>query len=238
MNIAIIFAGGSGIRMNNSSRPKQFLELYKKPIIIYTIEHFERHADIDEIVVVCLEPWIDYLKEQLEAFKITKVRAIVPGGSTGQDSIWKGIETAHKLYPGDSTLLIHDGVRPLIDKSTISANIETAHKKGNCITCVKAIETFIVKDNEGHITIPDRDKSLLARAPQTFILSDIYEAHCKAREENRHDFIDSCTLMEHYGHTLNMIIGPIENIKVTTPTDYFMFKAIIKARENEEIFGL
>lgn len=237
MNIAIIFAGGSGVRMRSASKPKQFLELNGKPIIIYTLEHFDRHEDIDAIVVVCIESWIDYLKDLTDTFKIKKVVSIVPGGQTGQQSIRNGIFEAERLFPHDSLVLIHDGVRPLIDRDTISENIREASQKGNCITCIKSIETLVVEKEDGSKDIPTRDRSFLARAPQTFVLKDIAEAHRRAIADNRHDFIDSCTLMDHYGHRLHSIIGPMENIKITTPMDYFVFKAIVQARENEQIFG-
>lgn len=236
-NIAVIFAGGSGKRMNTVSKPKQFLELRGKPIIIYTLELFDSHPDIDGIVVVCLESWIPYLQKQLRKFEINKVVDVVPGGETGQDSIFNGLNCAHNHFPDDSIVLIHDGVRPLITAQTISDNIETVKKLGNCITCIPATETFVVKQEGGGLTIPTRANSLIARAPQSFYLKDIYAEHLKAREENKHDFIDSCTMMSHYGHKLSTIIGPMENIKITTPTDFFILRAMVEVHENQQIFG-
>lgn len=237
MNIAMIFAGGSGKRMNTVSKPKQFLELRGKPIIIYTLELFDLHEEIDGIVVVCLEAWIPYLKKMLKKFEITKVVEVVPGGATGQDSIYNGLECVARHYPEDSTVLIHDGVRPLIVPQTITDNIQTVREHGNCITCVPATETFMVKQSDGSFVVPSRPDSLIARAPQSFILKDILTAHRKAQESNKHDFIDSCTMMRYYGHTLTTIIGPMENIKITTPTDYFVFRAMVEVHENQQIFG-
>lgn len=236
-NIAVIFAGGSGKRMNTVSRPKQFLELRGKPIIIYTLELFDTHPMVDGIIVVCIESWIPFLQKQLRKFEINKVVEIVPGGATGQDSIYNGIEAAMRHFESDSIAMIHDGVRPLITEQTISDNIETVKEKGNCITCVAATETFVVKQDDGSLNIPSRSNSLIARAPQSFILKDIYDAHCRAREEGRHDFIDSCTMMSHYGYSMNTIIGPTENIKITTPTDFFIFRAMVDVHENQQIFG-
>lgn len=236
-NIALIFAGGSGKRMNTVSKPKQFLELRGKPIIIYTLELFDLHEEIDGIVVVCLEAWIPYLKKMLKKFEITKVVDIVPGGATGQDSIYKGLECASSHYPEESIVLIHDGVRPLILPQTITDNIKTVRSSGNCITCVPATETFIVKQEDGTYLVPTRDDSLIARAPQSFILKDILNAHRKAQQTNKHDFIDSCTMMRYYGYTLNTVIGPMENIKITTPTDFFVFRAMVEVHENQQIFG-
>lgn len=237
-NIAVIFAGGVGKRMNNTSRPKQFLELNGKPVIIYTLEIFENHPDIDAIVVSCVEGWIPFLKRSIEHFGITKVKGIVPGGATGQASIYNGLCEAERIdTDGDAIVLIHDGVRPLINEQTITDNIAKARDCGNCVTCVKATETFIVTRADGSNTIPQRADSLIARAPQCFRLTDILSAHRKAIAEGREDFIDSCTMMHHYGHHINMVIGPSENIKITTPSDFFMFRAIIQAQENRQIFG-
>lgn len=239
-NIAVIFAGGSGKRMNTVSRPKQFLELNGKPVIIYTLELFDNHTQIDAICVVCVESWIPFLKKQLKKFEITKVVEIVPGGETGQDSIYNGLCAAErwiKTDDGDANVLIHDGVRPLITEKTITDNIATCSEKGNCITCIPATETFVVQQGNGRLNIPERKDSLIARAPQTFKLVDIIDAHRKAIAEKKHDFIDSCTMMSHYGYEMNTIIGPMENIKITTPTDFFIFRAMLQVHENQQIFG-
>lgn len=147
--------------MHTKSRPKQFLELNGKPIIVYTLELFDNHPDIDGIVVACLESWIPFLKKMLRKFEINKVVDIVPGGNSGQESIYNGLCAAEKFARensnGDDIVLIHDGVRPLITEETISDNIKCAHEKGNCITCVPATETFVVRQSDGSLEIPDRN---------------------------------------------------------------------------------
>jgi 2-C-methyl-D-erythritol 4-phosphate cytidylyltransferase len=239
MNIAVIFAGGSGLRMHTKSRPKQFLDLNGKPIIIYTLELFDNHPQIDAIVVSCIESWIPFLEKMLRKFEITKVVKIVPGGDTGQDSIYNGLRAAEDIADGkDVTVLIHDGVRPLINEDTITDNINKVNECGSCITCVPATETFIVKQPDDTLEIPSRANSLIARAPQSFHLSDIIGAHRRALTEDRHDFIDSCTMMSYYGYKLGTIIGPMENIKITTPTDFFVLRAMVKVHEDQQIFGL
>ncbi|MCO6025247.1 2-C-methyl-D-erythritol 4-phosphate cytidylyltransferase [Prevotella cerevisiae] len=239
MNIAVIFAGGSGARMHTKSKPKQFLDLNGKPIIIYTLELFDDHPLIDGIVVACIEGWIPFLKKQLRKFEITKVMKIVPGGTTGQDSIYNGLEAACEFSKSkDDIVLIHDGVRPLITDQTITDNINKVKECGSCITCVPATETFIVKKKDDYLEIPKRSDSLIARAPQSFYLQDIWKAHRQAREEGHHDFIDSCTMMSSYGYKLGTILGPMENIKITTPTDYFILRAMIKVHEDQQIFGI
>ncbi|MBR4926458.1 MAG: 2-C-methyl-D-erythritol 4-phosphate cytidylyltransferase [Prevotella sp.] len=238
MNIAAIFAGGSGVRMHTKSRPKQFLELNGKPVIIYTLELFDNHPQVDAIVVACIDSWIPFLEKMIRKFEITKVVSIVPGGETGQDSIYNALEAAEGIADGkEATVMIHDGVRPLITEQTITDNIRTVEEFGSCITCVPATETFVVSQQDGSLEIPERANSLIARAPQSFRLSDIMKAHRRAISEGRHDFIDSCTMMSHYGFQLKTIIGPMENIKITTPTDFFILRAMVEVHENQQIFG-
>ena len=241
MNIAVIFAGGAGNRMNTKSRPKQFLELNGKPIIIYTIELFDNHPMIDGIVVVCIESWIPFLKKQLKKFEINKVVRIIPGGKTGQESIYLGLcateEYIAEQGKENAIVLIHDGVRPLITEETITDNISKVKECGSCITCVPAIETVIIDNHNGSLGIPKRSDCMMARAPQSFYLKDIIGAHRKSQEDGKTDFIDSCSLMSYYGYKLGLVQGPMENIKITTPTDYFVLRAMVIVHENQQIFG-
>ena len=240
MNTALIFAGGTGKRMGNAGRPKQFLELHGKPIIIHTLEHFDRHPEIDAIAVVCIAGWVDYLKELLVRFHIKKVRWIVPGGETSQESTRAGLGILEaNCDPRDTIVLIHDGVRPLITEKVISDNIAAVKEYGNAITAAPAIETIItVDENEDVTELIDRQACRLARAPQSFYLSDIIAMHQKAMADNYDKMIDSASLMIHYGVKLHLVEGPAENIKITTPSDFYIFKAIQEARENMQILGL
>ena len=241
MNIGVIFAGGCGTRMNTKSKPKQFLDLNGKPIIIYTIELFDNHPQIDGIVVACIEAWIAYLKKMIRKFEITKVVRIVPGGNSGQESIYNGLCAAEEFTKEKnekkSIVLIHDGVRPLITEETITDNIAKVKECGSCITTVPAIETVIVDNHDGTLYIPKRGDCLMARAPQSFYLKDILEAHRRSQAEGKTEFIDSCSLMSHYGYKLGLVQGPMENIKITTPTDYFVLRAMVEVHENQQIFG-
>ena len=242
MNIAVIFAGGSGVRMNTKSRPKQFLELNGKPILIYTIELFDNHPDIDGIVVVCLESWIPFLQKMLKKFEISKVVSVIPGGESGQDSIYKGLcaaeEYVKKQNDDNTIVLIHDGVRPLITEDTISDNIAKVKECGSCVTTVPAIETVIIDNHDAWLSIPNRSDCMMARAPQSFYLKDIIGAHRKSQKEGKTNFIDSCSLMNHYGYKMGLVQGPMENIKITTPTDYFVLRAMVEVHENQQIFGI
>lgn len=240
MNTALIFAGGTGKRMGAAGRPKQFLELHGKPIILYTLEHFDRHPQIDAIAVVCIEGWIDYLKDLLDRFRIKKVRWIVPGGETSQDSTRRGLNAiAADCDPKDTIVLIHDGVRPLITTELISRNIAAVRVYGNAITTAPAIETIItVDENEQVNQLIDRQTCRLARAPQSFYLEDILNMHRRSIEDAYDKMIDSASLMIHYGVKLHLVEGPAENIKITTPSDFYIFKAITESRENMQILGL
>lgn len=239
-NAALIFAGGTGKRMNTKGLPKQFLELYGKPIIIYTLEKFENHDDIDGIVIACLADYIPKLKKLCEKFHITKVKDIVPGGQTGQESIYHALSRIRELYPEeDDLVLVHDGVRPLVDPDTITRGIEIARKNGNAITVTPATETIITEREGNRIgSILDRSHCLLAKAPQIFRVRELFECHEKAVEENILDFIDSATMMRYYGHPLYTVEGRTENIKITTPVDFYIFKAVVTASESSDAFGL
>lgn len=238
MNTALIFAGGTGTRMRTTGRPKQFLELHNKPIIIYTIECFENNSEIDTIVVVCIESWIEYLKEQIARFGIKKVVKIVPGGKTSQESTRKGLFAVAEIQdPKDTIVLIHDGVRPLITGELISDNIRMVKEKGNAITVAPAIETIVTVDDNQVDSVIDRSKCCLARAPQSFVLADIIQMHEWALRDNC-QVIDSASLMVHYGKKLHIVEGPSENIKITTPSDFYIFRAIMDVRENMQILGL
>ena len=240
MNIGIIFAGGVGTRMHSKDLPKQFLRIYDKPIIIHTIQHFEKNPLIDAVVVVCVADWIDYFKNQAAQFHLQKIRKIVPGGESGQLSIYNGLVAAKEIAKDEkSIVLIHDGVRPLINSELLTKNIECVKKHGNSITSGIVKETIVEIDDEGGIkTVPDRAHSRVAKAPQCFMLDDILSAHEKALSEGRKDFIDSCTLMKHYGFKLHMTDGPYENIKITTPDDFYTMRAILQVKEDAQIYGL
>lgn len=239
MNVALIFAGGTGQRMNSRSKPKQFLELHGKPILIHTLEYFENHNDIDAICIVCLDGWQSELERQLGKFKIEKVRWIVSGGVTGHDSIYNGLEVINNSCASNDIVLIHDGVRPLISEELITNNIEMVKEFGNAITVENAVESVVVaKDKTNTIAdIPRRNLCKIAKAPQSFLLGDIWEIHCKAKEEG-YKSIDSADLMNHYNRELHMVASTPYNIKIATPSDYYVFRAIYEARENSQIFGL
>lgn len=240
MNIGLIFAGGVGSRMHSRELPKQFLRIHDKPIMVHTIEHFERCADVDAVVVVCVAEWMDYFNKLVGQYHLAKVKKVVPGGKTGQLSIYNGLVAAKEIAGEEkSIVLIHDGVRPLINSELLTKNIECVKKYGTSITSGIVKETIVEIDDEGAIKlVPDRAHSRVAKAPQCFWLGDILGAHQKALAEGREDFIDSCTMMQHYGFKLHMTDGPYENIKITTPDDFYTMRAILQVKEDAQIYGI
>ena len=240
MNIAVIFAGGVGSRMHSKDKPKQFLELHDKPIIIHTLEHFEKHSMIDAIVVVCIEGWIPYLNDLLYKYRIDKVKMVVPGGETGQLSIYHGLKAAKEIAQDEkSIVLIHDGVRPLINEKLITDNIQSVIETGSSITTGNVTETILVVNEEDSSInyVPSRKDSRVAKAPQSFWLKDILAAHERSLADGETNCIDSCTMMQKYGYKLHLIDGPSENIKITTPTDFYIMRAMLDAKENAQIYG-
>lgn len=238
MNYAVIFAGGVGRRMNSATRPKQFLTLHGKEIIVYTLEHFENHEEIDGISLVCVGGWIEYMKKILERYQMRKVRWISEGGGTGQESIYNGLNAMKGEIERESVVLIHDGVRPLIDREIISENIRTAREKKCAVTVAAAAETIMLSDDRGQIVQSvDRERCRLVRAPQSFLYGELMEAHERARRAGVNNIVDCATMMSAQGRKLYPVEGKPENIKITTPLDYYVFKAMVEARENSQIMG-
>lgn len=238
MNIAVIFAGGSGKRMNSKDRPKQFLLIHGKPIIVHTIEVFQYHKEIDGIVVACLEDWIPYMEEMKYRYRLDKIGKIVPGGNTGQLSIYNGVKAAAEVYGiEDNIVLVHDGVRPLINDWIISENIAGVKEYGSAVTCAPSQETFVLIDDENNIReVESRRHSRLAKAPESFWLGELLETEEKAIKDGYTDMIDSCTLMRAYGKKMHVVECSFENIKITTPDDFYMFRALYDARENQQLY--
>lgn len=238
-NVAIIFAGGSGARMG-SGIPKQFLEVNGKPIIIHTLEIFDEHPDIDEIYVACREDYIPKLQKYAAKFMLSKVVKIVPGGTTGQDSIYNALCAAKENNADDAIVLIHDGVRPCITKELIDDNLSCVKEHGTAITCTALYETPIISHDGSTVDeVPPRKTFYTAQAPQCFYLGEVLEAHGEIRKENP-DYtgvVDTCTMMKMLGKEVKLVEGPRGNIKVTTPEDLYAFRAMIQYKESEQIFG-
>lgn len=242
MNIAIIFAGGIGQRLNNgeNSTPKQFLKINDKPIIIRTLELFQTHKDIDKIYISIHPDNYEYMQELVKYYYITKTAGIVNGGKIGQESIYNALKLAQKENPQDSIVLIHDGVRPNITEEVITKNIECTKKNGNAITCTSCFETILISDNGINPEhVPYRKDTYAAQAPQTFHLGEVIEAHEITRKINPNytDIVDTCTLYKTLNKKTFMVKGNRGNIKITTIEDLYILRALIRYKEDLEAFG-
>lgn len=237
MNTALIFAGGVGTRMNSRSKPKQFLELHGKPIIIHTLEEFEYHPSIDNVIIVSLESKINELKKFIRRFELTKISTIVPGGSTGFESIYNGLMALENKCNDKDLVLIHDGVRPLVDEQLISSCILCAEKHGNAVSAVPVSEG-IVSSEDGKIIneFTDRKKMYATKAPQVFEYKFILDLYKRAKDEGFTP-VESAHLCYSYGAKLHLVMSAQSNIKITTSTDYYIFRAIQEAIENNQIMG-
>ena len=237
MNIAVVFAGGVGKRMSSKAIPKQFLELHGKPIIIYTLEAFEKSKYIDKIVVVCVKSHIELLKKYIDKFSLEKIASIVSGGKTGFESIYNGLEAAGEIGKDDDIVLIQDGVRPFVDDKVIAANIASVKKYGNAVTAVPTIEGIMISE-DGNVVddFPERKRMYATKAPQSFRYKMVFDLYKKAKEE-QYEPVETAHLCQHYGMKLHIVKGSYENIKITTPMDYYIFRAIHEAMENSQLIG-
>lgn len=236
-NIALIIAGGSGKRMGQEI-PKQFLTVNDKPIIIYTLENFENNELIDEIIVVCIDGWHDVLSAFCKQFNISKVKQIISGGETVQESIFNGVKLAKSLYPVDSCLIIHDSIRPLVDESVLNDVIEVCHKFGNAVTSMPYNEQIFLVDDELTTSkyIP-RETIRRVSTPQAYMLGKLYDCYVRAFNEKVGVFGSSYTntMMVELGETLHLAKGSDKNIKLTTKDDFYIFKAYISAKKDNLI---
>ena len=233
MNIALIIAGGSGERMNQDI-PKQFLTVNEKPVIIYTLEAFERHAEIDVIAVVCIAGWEKMLNAYAKQFGISKLLHIIPGGDCGQASIRNGVYELEKYYSPDDIVLIHDAIRPMISQEIISDCLVKTKQYGNAITVIPCAEAMI--RTEDAITSDGsypRENLKRTQTPQGFKLGVICDLHRKALEVGITNSVASCTLMIEMGKQVYFSAGSEKNIKLTTVEDLDIFKALLIAKRSE-----
>ncbi len=228
-NIGLIIAGGVGQRMKMNV-PKQFIKVLGKPIIIYTLEAFDRNKNIDEMVVVCLQGWEDKLRGWAEEYGLKKPLHIVPGGQTGMESLRNGMYACKERYDDDDIIVIHDAVRPLISDSIIDTNIGGVKEFGTAITCVPTTEALLLsKDMINSSEIVDRSIIARTQTPQSLRLSKFAWAHEKALEKGIKDTVATCTLLVELGESVHIVWGEETNFKVTTAEHIALLEAYIKA---------
>ena len=233
MNLAIVIAGGSGTRMGLDI-PKQFVNIYDKPDIIYTLEGFERHPMIDEIEVVCIDGWHDVLKAYARQFGITKLKRVVSGGKTGQESIRNGVFALEGYLSDDDTVIIHDGIRPLVDKEVLTDVIVTCRKYGNAVTSMPYNEQiFVVDDELSTVKYIPRETIRRVATPQAYKFGKLDKAYHEAFEKKIGIYGSSYTntMMADLGERLYFAAGSDKNIKLTTRDDLELFKAYLKTED-------
>ena len=233
MNIGLLIAGGVGQRMGQEI-PKQFININDKPVIIYTLEAFQNHPDIDAIAVVCLDGWHHVLDVYAKQFNITKLKYIVSGGENGQGSIRNGVYELEKHFGPDDIVLIHDAIRPMVSEEIISDCIRVTKEKGNAITVIPCAEAMLVSESQTDSTeIYNRDRLKRTQTPQAFYIKDICDLHREAIEKGILNSVASCTLMIELGKEVYFSKGSEKNVKLTTVEDLDIFKALLTLKRSE-----
>lgn len=234
MNIAIILAGGVGARMQQEI-PKQFINVNDKPLIIYTLEAFQKHPEIDGILVVCVDGWHDILRAYAKQNQITKLKWVISGGNTGQESIRNGVYALEEICKGEDIVIIHDGIRPLVDENVLSDVIVKCRLYGNAVTSLPYNEQIFVKkdDTRTEEYIP-RETLRRVSTPQAYQYGKLLWAYQKAFAEEKGIYGSAYTntMMVDLGETLYFAIGSDKNIKITTQDDLDLFKALLSMRNH------
>ena len=231
MNIALLTAAGSGSRMHQDI-PKQFLHVDNKPIIIYTMQAFENNPQIDAIIVVTMDSWKDFIWAYARQFNITKLRWVVSGGATGQESIHNGLMALKEMCEPTDVVLVHDGNRPLITNDIIADSLSTFSKYGSAVAAIPCTEA-VFKSADGlssTISIP-REQLFRTQTPHTYTLGKLLWAHEQAAERNITNTTASCTLMQALGETVYLSQGSEKNFKLTTTDDLDIFRAFLNNGE-------
>ncbi len=233
MNIGLLIAGGSGVRMHQNI-PKQFLTVNERPVIVYTLEAFQDHADIDVIAVVCIEGWEQILWAYAKQFNIDKLKYVIPGGKNGQASIRNGVYELEKYFAADDIVLIHDAIRPMVSADIISDCIVKTKKYGCAVATIPCAEAMM-QTQDGMISTGSYPRENLKRTqtPQGFPIGKICDLHRKALQAGIVNSVASCTLMIELGEQVYFSAGSEKNIKLTTVEDIDIFKALLMARRSE-----
>jgi len=231
MNVALIIAGGTGARMRQEI-PKQFLNVNDKPVVIYTLEAFQSHPDIDKIGVVCVDGWHDILKAYARQYRIDKLDWVVSGGENGQDSIRGGVFEAERRYDGEDIILVHDAIRPMVSHEIISDCIVQCKRFGSAVA-VTHCNTVVLRRTAGETSgeVVPRDQLAITQTPQAFPIKKLANAHRRALERGITNAVASCSMLVELGETVHFAIGAETNIKLTTPDDLKIFKALLALRD-------
>lgn len=242
MNYGLILAGGVGQRMRSSGMPKQFLEVFGKPVIVHTLEKFEQCKDIDRYVVVCNSSWLAHMEHLTKRDGLVKLFKIVPGGKDRQDSVKQGLTAIlHDKAKAEDVVVIHDGVRPLVRAAILSENIRVAQKHGCAMTVKPVIETVCVTSDEevGFEDFKKRDDTYTLTAPQTFQIEVLMDTLNRMEETaSSLPILDVAIGYASLGGKIPIIKETNHNLKITTPEDYYILKALLELEENKIVFGI
>ena len=231
-NYVIILAGGIGKRMG-SEIPKQFIEVEGKPVIVYTIENFQRNPQIEGVLVVCIKDWIPHLRTLIDQYSLSKVKWITEGGSTGHDSIRNGVFYLRDKIEPDDFIIVHDAVRPILPQKAIDEVLRVAHENGNASSSIVCHPPIVyTEDFKSGIKDVDRDHVMLTASPQAYKYSLALECYEMAEKENRHNFTFTSSLLIHCGKRVYFAKGTTSNIKITQKEDVALFKALLQVPEN------
>lgn len=237
MNIAMLIAGGKGVRTQQDI-PKQFLNINDRPVIIYTLQAFQQHPEIDEIAVVCIDGWQQMLWAYAKQFNISKLKWVTEGGENGQSSIRNGITELEKHYSDEDIVLIHDGIRPNVSQEIITECIRTCKEYGSAITVIPCAEAMLLRKDIVHEPnssqkIIQRDSLARTQTPQAFKLGKLKWAHKEALKRGITNSTATCTLMIELGEEVYFCPGSEKNVKITTTEDLEIFKALLSAKKDE-----
>ncbi len=231
--IGLIIAGGSGVRMGQDI-PKQFITVNDRPVIVYTLEEFQNHPEIDGIAVVCIEGWENVLWAYSKQFNITKLKMVIPGGKNGQESIKNGVFELEKYYKSDDIVLIHDAIRPMTSPDIITDCIRVTKLYGNARTVIPCAEAMLqTEDSKVATGVYDRNKLKRTQTPQGFYLGEICQLHRDALKAGITNSVASCTLMMEMGKPVYFSAGSEKNVKLTTVEDIDIFKALLFAKKSD-----
>ncbi len=233
MTVALLTASGQGTRMGQDI-PKQFLHVKDKPIIIYTLERFQNNPQIDAIILVTLPNWFGFVEAYARQFNITKLKWVVAGGATGQESIHNGLMELKKHCPDDTVVMIHDGNRPMVDNNIISDSLAVFAKHGSAVAVIPCMEA-VFKSEDGltsTVSIP-REALQRTQTPHTYTLKKLLWAHEEAEKRGITNTAASCTLMNALGEVVYFSRGSEKNFKLTTLDDIEIFNAFLAAEKSQ-----
>lgn len=240
MNVAIILAGGVGSRVG-ADRPKQFIEIFGKPVIVYTVEAFQNHPEIDAVEIVCVKSHIEYMNELKQTYGLNKIKWITEGGKTFQESVMNGVNNLKDKIGADDIVLVHFGASPLVTDSVITDAIKVCKEKGNAISTIPIYVLSGWKDDEEKSTTwIDRDKVACMSSPHAFRYAFIKELYEKAVSTGVINEVEphTTTLMYKMGEPIYFSKGSqINNIKITEKEDLDFLKAFILLKQYKNKFG-